>query len=68
LSAKLTGAEKIIDAIGIDSENTKADVSKNVRIGVFFIFFLASLLFNNKITSVTARCNTKQSRSNRWRS
>jgi hypothetical protein len=39
LSAKLTGAEKIIDAIGVDTENTKADVSKNVRIGVFFIFF-----------------------------
>jgi hypothetical protein len=46
LSAKLTGAEKIIDAIGVDSENTKADVSKNVRIGVFF--FLASLLFTIK--------------------
>ncbi|KAK2413374.1 hypothetical protein QL285_036093 [Trifolium repens] len=26
LSAKLTGAEKIIDAIGVDSENTKADL------------------------------------------
>ena len=29
--------------------------------------FLASLLFNNKLTSVTDQCNTTRNRGNRWR-